>query len=70
MRKIAIIKIYSFNTYKTIFEGPDNNLTKNLIKLLIKTFNYSYRNNIAIAFILNDELDFYIAPEEFLNSEV
>lgn len=69
MKKIALIK-FKANTYKVIFAGPDNTTTKSVIKALIKTFNYSYRNNIAIAFILNDELDFYIAPEEFLNSEV
>lgn len=69
MRKIAIIKICD-DTYKTIFEGPYKNLTKNLIKLLIKTFGYSHQNNIAVAFILNNEIDFIVTPYEFLNSEV
>lgn len=69
MRKIAIIKICG-DTYKTFFIGADNKTTKNLIKLLIKTFGYSHQNNIAVAFILNNEIDFIVTPYEFLNSEV
>ena len=69
MCKIAIIKLMD-DTYKTIFIGPQTQTTINLIKLLIKTFNYKYQNNIAIAFIRNDELNFYVTPSEFLNSEV
>ncbi len=67
--KIAVIKIQNEN-YKSLFCGPNNELSRGLIRLLIKTFGYTYNDNIAIAFINDDELSFYITPFEFLNSHI
>ena len=56
MKKIALIK-FKANTYKVIFAGPDNTTTKSVIKALIKTFNYSYQNDIAVAFVNDNKLE-------------
>lgn len=67
--KIALIKFNDDKNYITLFEDKRNIENSLFLRTVIETKCLSYKNGFAIAFIEDDELFFYIAPEEFINSE-